>query len=51
MCFQSIKKEITKCQETTELFISLLAICGKIFQRLIYDNLFEFFIKNNPNII
>ena len=27
--------------------VSLLPIGGKIFHRLIYDNLFEFFIKNN----
>ena len=27
--------------------VSLLPICGKIFKSLIYDNLFEFFIKNN----
>ena len=26
---------------------SLLPICGKIFERLIYNNLFEFFIKND----
>ena len=27
--------------------VSLLPICGKIFQRLIYNNLSEFFIKND----
>ena len=27
--------------------VSLLPICGKIFERLIYNNLFEYFIKNN----
>ena len=27
--------------------VSLLLICGKIFERLIYNNLFEFFIKND----
>ena len=27
--------------------VSLLPICGKIFERLIYNNLFEFFIKND----
>ena len=27
--------------------VSLLSICGKIFERLIYNNLFEYFIKNN----
>ena len=27
--------------------VSLLPICGKIFEPLIYNNLFEFFIKNN----
>ena len=26
--------------------VSLLPICGKIFERLIYNNLFEFFISN-----
>ena len=25
--------------------VSLLAICGKIFERLIYNNLYEFSIK------
>ena len=28
--------------------VSLLPICGKIFERLICDNLFEVFNKNNP---
>ena len=28
--------------------VSLLPICGKIFERLIHDNLFEVFNKNNP---
>ena len=27
--------------------VSLLPICGKIFKRLIYNNLFEYFIKND----
>ena len=27
--------------------VSLLPICGKIFERLIYNHLFEFFIKND----
>ena len=27
--------------------ISLLSIAGKIFERLLYDRMFEFFIKNN----
>ena len=27
--------------------VSLLLICGKIFERLLYKTLFEFFIKNN----
>ena len=27
--------------------VSLLPICGKIFERLIHDNLVEFFIKND----
>ena len=27
--------------------VSLLPICGKIFERLIYNNLYEFFIKND----
>ena len=27
--------------------VSLLPICGKIFERLIYNNLFEFFIEND----
>ena len=26
---------------------SLLPICGKIFERLIYNNIFEYFIENN----
>ena len=27
--------------------VSLLPVCGKIFEHLIYNNLFEFFIKND----
>ena len=27
--------------------VSLLPICGKIFERLIYNNFYEFFIKND----
>ena len=27
--------------------VSLLPICGKIFERLMYNNLFEFFIKKD----
>ena len=27
--------------------VSLLSICGKIFERLIYNNLFEYFIEND----
>ena len=27
--------------------VSLLPICGKIFERLMYNNLYEFFIKND----
>ena len=27
--------------------VCLLAICGKIFERLIYNSLFEYFIENN----
>ena len=27
--------------------VSLLPICGKVFERLIYNNLFEYFIENN----
>ena len=27
--------------------VSLLPICGKIFERLIYNNLYEFFIKSD----
>ena len=27
--------------------VSLLPICGKIFERLIYNNLFEYFIEND----
>ena len=27
--------------------VSLLSIRGKIFERLLYNNLFEFFLKNN----
>ena len=26
--------------------LSLLSICGKIFERLIYNNIFEYFIGN-----
>ena len=27
--------------------VSLLPICGKIFERLLYDSMFDFFSKNN----
>ena len=27
--------------------VSLLTICGNVFERLLYNNLFEFFVKNN----
>ena len=27
--------------------LSLLSICGKIFERLIYNNIFEYFIGND----
>ena len=46
MRFQSIKRVISKCQESTEL-VSLLLICGKKFELLIDDKLLEFFIKSN----
>ena len=34
-------------QQTTENYgpVSLLPICGKIFERLLYDNLFIFFLQ------
>ena len=28
--------------------VSLLPICGKILERLLYDSMFDFFSKNNP---
>ena len=40
----------TKCDMQVSITyrpVSLLPICGKIFERLIYNNLFEFSIKNN----
>ena len=27
--------------------VSLLPICGKVFERLVYNNLFEYFFENN----
>ena len=41
-----IKRVISKCQETNGP-VSLLPICGKIFERLLYNNMFEFFIKDS----
>ena len=36
------KQILKKCRS-----ISLLSIAGKIFERLFYDRVFEFFIENN----
>ena len=30
--------------------VSLLPICGKLFERLLYDTMFNFFSKNNTKI-
>ena len=45
MFFKFIRKAINKLWKITVLCPSLL-ICGKIFKRLIYSSLFEFFIAN-----
>ena len=45
MWFQFIKRVISKCLETKDLF-HYFQYVNKIFERLIYNNLFEFFIKN-----
>ena len=44
MLFQFIRKAISKLENYLPL--SLLPICGKIFKRLMYNSLFEFFIAN-----
>ena len=44
MLFQFIRKAINKLENYLPL--SLLPICGKIFKRLMYNSLFEFFIAN-----
>ena len=36
------KQILKNCQP-----VSLLPICGKTFERLIYNNLFEYFIEND----
>ena len=41
------KTEISKGQETTDLFNSLKYVENKLNERLIHNNLFEFFIKND----
>ena len=46
MWFQSIKKDDKQMLRNYRL-VSLLPICGKIFERLMYNNLYEFFIKND----
>ena len=46
MLFLSIKKAD---QQILKIYrpVYLLPICGKFFERLIYNNLFEYFIENN----
>ena len=46
MWFQSIKKDDKQMLRNYRP-VSLLPICGKIFERLMYNNLNEFFIKND----
>ena len=46
MWFQSIKKDDKQMLRNYRP-VSLLPICGKIFERLMYNNLYEFFIKND----
>ena len=45
--FQFIRKAIDKLWKI--IVLSLLPICGKIFERLIYNSLFEFFIASEAN--
>ena len=45
MLFPLIRRVIKKTLENYRP-VSLLPICGKIFERLIYNSLFEFFIAN-----
>ena len=45
MLLQFIKKAIKKTAENYRP-VSLLPVCGKVFERLIYNSLFEFFIEN-----
>ena len=42
-----IHKKGDKQTITNYHLVSLLPICGKIFERLLYDTLFDFFSKNN----
>ena len=38
--------KISKCEETSDRSVSLMPICGKIIERLVFEYLFEFFFKN-----
>ena len=46
-CYEKIHKKGHKQVLRNYLPVSILPICGKIFQHLIYNNLFEFFIEND----
>ena len=41
MLFQCIKKEINNCRP-----VSLLLICSKIFEKLIFDCIYDFLYQN-----
>ena len=47
MLFLSIKKGYADFKIKNYQLVSLFPISGKIFERLIYNNLFEYFIENN----
>ena len=44
---QSVHKKNSRQIKTNYLPISLLCICSKIFEKLIYDDMFNFLIENN----
>ena len=44
---QSVHKKNSRQIKTNYRPISLLCICSKIFEKLIYDDMFNFFISNN----
>ena len=46
MLFQSIRKGINRSKKNYQPD-SLLLICGNIFERLINNNLFKYFIEND----